>query len=324
MKTIKLYFVDFWANFNPTENYFTQILSEKYNVVIDSLNPEYVFFSTAAVNVYKYPNAVKIYFTSENDVPNFNLADYAMGFYHLNFGDRYLRFPLYLLDHYAWKDLELLANKQITPEFANRKFCNFVYSNTKQADPIRDKFFFELSKYKKVDSGGRLYNNIGQPVANKKQFISEYKFTIAFENSAVDGYTTEKIIEPMMVNSIPIYWGSKTIDADFNNASLLHLKSEKDMGTLIEQITHLDQNDEDYLAMLNKPWFVRTNEKKYWRDLLITFFDNIFTQPLDEAKRVPSYGHSKPLYKEDRRVSHIKQNHLWGKCWGLLERLGYY
>jgi glyoxylate carboligase len=53
-------------------------------------------------------------------------------------------------------------------------------------------------------------NNIGYIVDNKRQFQSEYKFSIAFENNAhrpqYPGYTTEKIMEPMTVNSIPIYW----------------------------------------------------------------------------------------------------------------------
>ena len=59
-----------------------------------------------------YPNAVKIYFTGENDVPDFNLADYALGFHYIDFGDRYLRFPLYLLDHYSWNDLDTLSSNR--------------------------------------------------------------------------------------------------------------------------------------------------------------------------------------------------------------------
>ena len=50
-------------------------------------------------------------------------------------------------------------------------FCNFVYSNSGWADPIREKFYKEISKYKRVDSGGAYLNNIGYRVPDKLDFI---------------------------------------------------------------------------------------------------------------------------------------------------------
>ena len=209
MKKVRVYFVDFWDGFDFYDNIFYILLSKKYHVIVDPINPDYLFCSCFSYNVYKYENSVKIYFTGENNVPDFNIYDYAIGFQYVNFEDRYLRFPLYLF--YIWENLENMNLKHISGSLTGRKFCNFVYSNKQNADPIRDKFFFELSKYKKVDSGGRLYNNIGGPVKDKCAFLRDYKFTIAFENSSVNGYTTEKVVEPMLVNSIPIYWGNKLI-----------------------------------------------------------------------------------------------------------------
>jgi hypothetical protein len=88
--------------------------------------------------------------------------------------DRHLRFPLYLL----YKGYDQLTYKQIDKKTVlNRKFCNFVYSNVSWADPFRDKFFHELSKYKSIDSGGRHLNNIGGPVPDKMTFIKDYKFS---------------------------------------------------------------------------------------------------------------------------------------------------
>lgn len=98
------------------------MLSVKYDLVIDPVSPDYVFYSCFSFNIYKYPNAVKIYFTGENDVPDFNLADYALGFHYIDFGDRYLRFPLYLLDHYSWNDLDTLSSKSVSSDLVNRNF----------------------------------------------------------------------------------------------------------------------------------------------------------------------------------------------------------
>ena len=249
------------------------------------------------------------------------MADYALGFHYIDFGDRYLRFPLYLLDHYSWNDLDTLSSKSVSGDLVNRKFCNFVYSNKKNADPIRDKFFFELSKYKKVDSGGRLYNNIGGPVKDKCAFLRDYKFTIAFENSSVNGYTTEKVVEPMLVNSIPIYWGNKLIGRDFNKSSILVVKDENDFDRVIDEIKFLDQNDDAYLSKLKQNWFVRENEKEYWTDLLMSFLDNIFEQSFLEAKRCPKFGFVKNYIREEERVSYLKKNYLWNKICGLVEKI---
>jgi alpha(1,3/1,4) fucosyltransferase len=90
-----------------------------------------------------------------------------------------------------------------------RNFCNFVASNGNC--PERNQFVEKLSKYKKVDCGGKWMNNIGYNVSDKRKFQSTYKFSIAFENDAYrkgyEWYITEKIMEPMTVNSIPIYKG---------------------------------------------------------------------------------------------------------------------
>ena len=73
-----------------------------------------------------------------------------------------------------------------------------------------------MSSKEKVDSGGKFLNNVGGPVTDKLSFIKDYKFVISFENSSYPGYTTEKILEPMLVNSIPVYWGNPLVYNDFN------------------------------------------------------------------------------------------------------------
>mgnify|MGYP003437887625 FL=1 len=141
---------------------------------------------------------------------------------------------------------------------AKRKFCNFVVSNS--ACPERNDFFAKLSKYKMVDSGGRWLNNIGYNLSDKRKFQSEYKFSIAFENNAYrpqhPGYSTEKIMEPMTVNSIPIYWGNPVIDREFNVKSFVNFYDFENVDEVINYIIDLDKDDSKYLEVLKQPWFV--------------------------------------------------------------------
>ena len=284
MKQIKIYFEDFWEGFNAENNFITNPLRAEYDVLIDK-NPDYLFFSVYGYNHLKYRNCVKIFYSAENIEPDFNLCDYAIAFQHLNAGDRYLRHPLYVDSGF-----NKIENKHFeTNEVLNRKFCNFVYSNSKWADPIRELFFNKLSKYKKVDSGGRYLNNIGGPVANKIDFIKNYKFTIAFENSSLSGYTTEKLVEPMIVNSIPIYWGNPDIHMDFNKESIVFINDYCTLDEAIEEVIRLDKDDKAYIEKLSKPWHI--GETYSDRQLkLLSFLKNIFEQEIDKAKRTTVYG----------------------------------
>lgn len=250
-KKIKINFSDFWGGFNRTDNYFYNLLKENFDVEISN-NPDYLFFSLFG-NQHQQLNCKKIFYTGENIAPPLDYCDYSFSFDYLD-DNRNYRLPHYLL-YDGYYDLQNL--KSIEKNLAKRKFCNFVVSNG-NCDK-RNSFFTKLSKYRKVDSGGRFMNNVGGPVQNKRQFQSEYKFTISFENNAYrpehPGYTTEKIMEPMTVNSMPIYWGNPLIGKEFNTKSFVNYYDFNSEDDLIGYIIELDKNDDKYLDKLNQPWF---------------------------------------------------------------------
>ena len=87
------------------------------------------------------------------------------------------------------------------------------------------------------------------------EFIKDYKFVISFENSSWPGYTTEKLIEPMFADTIPIYWGNPQVGIDFNTKSFVNVNDFPSYEAAINHIIELDKNDEQYLAMAMQPWF---------------------------------------------------------------------
>ena len=248
---IKIDFSDFWGGFDKTDNYFYNLLKEEFDIEISN-NPDVLFFSVFG-NQHQSYQCKKVFYTGENVAPPLGYCDYSFSFDYLDDVRNY-RLPHYLLyDGYY----ELARTKIIEESMVNRKFCNFVASNGNCNE--RNSFIQELSKYKKVDSGGRFMNNIGYAVPDKRKFQSEYKFSVAFENNAYrpqhPGYTTEKIMEPMTVNSIPIYWGNPLINKEFNQKSFVNFYDFNDINKMIEYIIELDKDDTKYLEMLNQPWF---------------------------------------------------------------------
>lgn len=92
-KTVEVGFVDFWPGFDPADNFIVAALSERYEVVV-SERPQILFFSCFGQRFTGY-DCVRVFYTPENLVPDFNVADYAIGFHYLDFGRRYLRYPIY-------------------------------------------------------------------------------------------------------------------------------------------------------------------------------------------------------------------------------------
>ncbi|NTS43782.1 hypothetical protein HRG84_23070 [Flavisolibacter sp. BT320] len=163
---------------------------------------------------------------------------------------RHKRWPIWA----AWQPERLTLQKEPEAFLKKKKFACMVVSNPNATERID--FFHQLSKYKKVDSGGKYLNNIGGPVANKMEFISDYKFVLSFENSSHPGYTTEKLIEPMLANCIPVYWGNPNVGRDFNISSFIHVNGFNSVEKAIERIVELDRDENKFLQVVNEPWFV--------------------------------------------------------------------
>lgn len=292
MKTIKIKFSGFWGKFDENNNFIINILRKHYNVILSD-RPEYLFYSVFSKDFLNY-NCVRIFYTGENLCPDFNLCDYGIGFSYMDFGDRYLRFPQYLVNDYSYylndnyeNDLVLAQNKHlvIEEEIKNKKgFCSFVYSNS-DADPFREKFYVALSNYKEIASGGRFCNNVGGPVENKLEFQLNYKFSIAFENSSTSGYTTEKILQAFAAKTIPIYWGNPEIGREFNEKAFINCHSFNSVDDIIAAIIEVDNDYDEYYRMLKEPSFSQDySVKKIYKNLEI-FLMKIINQDYELAFR---------------------------------------
>ena len=252
MNKIKLDFVDFWGGYIKTDNFFYNLLKDDYEIEISD-NPDVVFFSIFGGNHHHY-KCKKVFYTGENIPPNFSQCDYSFSFDWLD-DNRNYRLPLYVL--YSTYS-RILDPKAIDISLVKRKFCNTVISNCGAS--YRNNFINALSKYKKVDWGGGCNNNVGGAVRDKIIFHNQYKFTVAYENDAYrgeyPGYTTEKLMEAMVGMSLPIYRGNPEVYKDFNTQSFINYYDFVNENEMIEYITYLDNNDEEYLEKLFHFWHV--------------------------------------------------------------------
>lgn len=312
MKTIKVKFVDMWRGFDPYNSYLYKAMIHAGHQIELSEEPDYLIsgvFGHEALKS-KYDACIKIQRASECACADFTLFDYAVGMEYLSFGDRYLRFPFFFLDDprdaVIFQDALTKGDSVVTDLAMKTDFCSFVYSNNSSAAPNREQLFRELCKYKKVNSGGRFLNNIGQPdgIADKLAFQRLHKFVIAYENVDHAGGTSEKILDAFAAHAVPIYWGDPRVKEVFNEKAFICAYDYPTMEALIQRIKEVDQDDALYAQMLAEPAFLHPEEYtiELWQEKLDAFFKMIFDQPKDTAYRRPRDAFGKNYLLEMRHA----------------------
>jgi alpha(1,3/1,4) fucosyltransferase len=286
-----------------------KLFEKRFNLIEVDDDPDFIIYSVGT-DFLKYRDAIRIFFTTENVRPDFNLCDYAFGFDWLTLQDRHYRCPNYQL----YDEFKDIARRQRSAAgiATKTKFCNFIYTNG-DAHPIRDRFFAMLSEYKRVDSAGAHLNNVGGLTPGrayvgdwtnpKVQFQGDYKFSIAFENSSSIGYTTEKIVHALAADTIPIYWGNGEIEREFNPKRFINLHAFPRPEDAIERIIEIDANDDLFRSMLSEPFFNEGTPQYLEDDALLDAFSHIFGQPKEAAFRRNRYTWGR-IY-EERRIAEI-------------------
>jgi FkbM family methyltransferase len=268
IEKLNICFIDWWeheycgGSFNKKDNFITDILKyanvKNIEIVERNENPDLIFHSQFGGDFLNYPNIRKIFYCGEPFPPR-NNTDFNITFDKTE-GKNY-RFPLWLgyLNNYLLEECQRRKNGIITIPKRNR-FCSMIAGGEFKST-CRREFVEKMSKYKRVDCGGRFLNNIGFTVplgtncSGKIEHNNYYKFATAFENEDHPGYVTEKICDIFKSNCIPIYIGNNEVIKDFNPKTFINGNDFKNLDDLIEYIIKVDNNDELYASYFNEPFF---------------------------------------------------------------------
>lgn len=244
---------------DPTDPYlkrqpefFVDILRRKYHVTVlegGTEEPDVLFFSCFGMDNVKWTRCLRIFYSAESGYPDFNMCDYAIALSNVGSTDRFLHFPHYVFYNDLLRKYERLAPEIDTARMLNRDFCSAVISNAHR-DPIVFEAFNRLNAYKPIASGGRWHNTVGGPVADKLDFISRYKFHLAFENLNIGDYVTEKILDPLVARTVPIYWGSRSVKKELGEGSYINVADFDTLDRAVDFVKKLDGDDERYLQLL--------------------------------------------------------------------------
>jgi hypothetical protein len=127
-----------------------------------------------------------------------------------------------------------------------------------------------------IDIWGNGVENYKQKFPNNKNIMGgfksmeemcrDYLFTIAIENTSHDHYFTEKIINPLINNTVPLYWGCKKVEEYFPKQAIrLTGNIGKDMNIICDvlknQNKYISEYKIDQEMVLNKVNLVKNIER---------------------------------------------------------------
>lgn len=89
---------------------------------------------------------------------------------------------------------------------------------------------------KDIDIMGRGYT----PFLDKSDGLAPYRYSIVIENARETNYFTEKLVDALMCNTVPIYWGCPNIADFFDTNGMILCEDQADVQRAVEQMSEAD------------------------------------------------------------------------------------
>lgn len=84
------------------------------------------------------------------------------------------------------------------------------------------------------------YGYAYQPLENKADGHSRYMFSVVIENCREPGYFSEKLIDSLLCESIPIYWGAPDVSHFFDPRGMIICQTESDIRSALANVTEAE------------------------------------------------------------------------------------
>ena len=269
-------------------NFFTRLLEPHFDIRWDD-PAEFVIYGHIG-HAHRLQNGVKIYWTQELYGPNWQHCDYAI-IPKLVDDPRAHYLPIYGFDGMAEKLIRSTIPNPVAIRSSKPHFCSLLCAYADHTTGQRQNFFQILNQRRKVDSAGPALNNTGFRIPkggegmnryeHKINWIKNYRFNIAFENRFRPGWTTEKLVDPLHVHTIPIHWGDPRVKEYFNPESFICASDFTSLQELADYVIYVDETPDLYARYLQAtPFHDNRPNPAYDLNLLVDFFRKIFSNPI--------------------------------------------
>jgi len=241
---------DSWFIFDPN------CLKDDNRCVCSTDRIYYVMGEPDSIRVYndrfvkQFKNIISIQ-KKQYDVPNIYHDYWGMYFVGLSFGS-----GIQKINHeYDYDALLKMSvpkkEKLISVVSSNKRYCDGHIQRLEFVEKLKE-FFGD-----KIDVYGRGINSFD----DKADVLIPYKYHIAIENSVQDDYITEKLLDPYITYTYPIYHGAENVYKYFNSESYTRIDIRETERSLkiIDDVIHRQKYEnnlpfikESRIKVLNK------------------------------------------------------------------------
>ena len=252
---LRVAFTDFWPGFDPNTDWLVGVLRTRFDLsVTDRPGEADLVISSCFGDEHLRFDCTRVFVCWENQAWPRSRFDWCFSGDYIS-DPRHHRLPLWVV--------HLDLHPERIPADPQRVLAEkSVFAATVVSSPVgavRNRLHESLDTYKPVASGGRFRNNVGGPVVDKLSFIGAAKFAFACEGSSHAGYTTEKLVQALAADTVPIYWGNPRVAEEFNPRRFVNYHDSPSEEAFIDRIIELDNDDDAYAEMLSQPWFREGN-----------------------------------------------------------------
>lgn len=351
---------------HPEQDYFARLVSKDWGLVPFEFNctndcPDFIilYHAKRRANIKDFKTIRKKWgevpfilgITGEREDIGLGFVNYSIS-YRRTYDNNYF-FPFFIGSNFFNAglnptDLGAQEFNEIKKEYLDvpkTRFCNFVYYQHRRSFPgtiTREKFCRELSKYKRVDCGGRVLNNtqelkvmekallsskkehqkLGMKSFPKLDFISCYRFTIAFENYSYPYYLTEKIWDSLLTGSIPIYWGCPQVAEFFNPASFINCHDYSSWDEVIAKVKLIDNDPQAYNSYISAAPITKTSAfNEYKLNKVQDEMNKIMSLVVQHRKKVDKKRKTQILRQDINIRAYRNICRQNSKFWGIIQRI---
>ena len=113
------------------------------------------------------------------------------------------------------------------------KNISMIYSDKKQIEGHKLRHEVANNFNDKIDLYGR---GTSKPILQKEDALIDYRYSVTIENTKQENYITEKLIDSLVVGTIPIYWGCPNLAKFFNMDGIITFNNIDELKNIIPQL----------------------------------------------------------------------------------------
>ena len=266
---ITLAYINYWSGLHK-DHWFTKFIEQNIGPV-KKVNPgDYpdILIASCMGNINNVQNIkakCKLFYYGENlnkyppynnDKLLYDTFDLIVGFKNTDLSKKQIRFPLWLkyYDYYKYNEndniLTYIQNKYNENIKKQKDIFGSIVARHDRGGQ-RTKIYNELSKYGNIKSPGIYRNNdqsIGSTHNDKINYISRGIYNICPENSAYEGYFTEKIFQAFEGGTIPLYWAINLPEPEIINKNKYCFCDINNKDSLEKSIHNTLTNPNQYIV----------------------------------------------------------------------------